>query len=193
MIRLFVAIVLGRWELVRGLRLQAPADEPNRAWRETVLQVHLFAGFPRQVEAYEVLAQVGGLGVVQAEEALGVQDQPEAGRELFGQIYGKNSQTVQDRLHGHHQDFGRWIIGHAYGRVLCRPGLDPARRELLAVGALAATGQVRQLASHARGAIHCGASVDQVSEVLDVIEDLVLAEHLIAAREVASKFSQAKR
>lgn len=193
LVRLFVAIVLGQWERVRSLRLAALAPEPNRAWREAVLQVHLFAGFPRQVEAYEVLAQVGGLGTIEAEEMPGHQDQPEAGRELFGHIYGKNSQMVQDRLHQHHGDFGGWIIGHAYGRVLSRSGLSAARRELLAVGALAATGQVRQLASHARGAIHCGATPEQVSEVLDAIEDLVAAEHLMAAREVASKFSRAKR
>lgn len=191
--RLFVAIVLGRWDEVRRLRTEAPEGEPDRSWREAVLQVHLFAGFPRQVEAYEVLAEVGGLGSLDEDERLGEPDRVQRGRELFAVIYGKNAQAVEDRLHQHHDDFGGWIVGHAYGRVLCRPGLAANRRELLAVGALAATGQVRQLASHARGAIHCGATPAEVLAAIDCVQDLLRPEYLEAARSVAAKFSRPKR
>lgn len=191
--RLFVAIVLGDWDEVRAIRERAPPGEPDRSWREAVLQVHLFAGFPRQVEAYEVLAEVGGLGEEGPDEALGEPDLEDRGRELFAHIYGKNAKAVEDRLHAHHDDFGRWIVGHAYGRVLSRPGLAANRRELLAVGALAATGQTRQLASHARGAIHCGATPAEVLAVIDAAADLIRPERLEAAREVAAKFARPKR
>lgn len=191
--RLFAAITLADWDEVKRLRAEAPPGEPDRSWREAVLQVHLFAGFPRQVEAYEVLAGVGGLGEEGEDEHLGEPDREDRGRELFAHIYGKNAEAVEARLHAHHDDFGRWIVGHAYGRVLSRPGLAANRRELLAVAALAATGQTRQLASHARGAIHCGATPEEVLAVLDAIEDLVRAERLQAAREVAKKFTVAKR
>lgn len=191
--RLFVAIVLGRWDEVRRLRVEAPPGEPDRSWREAVLQVHLFAGFPRQVEAYEVLSQVGGLGTLEPDEHLAEPDLIERGQELFAQIYGKNAGAVEARLHAHHEDFGSWIVGHAYGRVLSRPGLAANRRELLAVGALAATGQVRQLASHARGAIHCGATSAEVRAVIDTVADMVRPEYLKSAREVAAKFSRTKK
>lgn len=191
--RLFVAIVLGRWDEVRALRAAAPPGEPDRAWREAVLQVHLFAGFPRQVEAYEVLSQVGGLGPLDADEHAAELDLPERGRALFADVYGKNATAVEERLVMHHPDFGAWILGHAYGRVLSRPGLSAARRELLAVGALAATGQARQLASHARGAIHCGAEPAEVMAVLDVTEDLIRPERVIAARHVMEKFSSSPK
>lgn len=191
--RLFVAIVLGRWEDVQQMRAAAPPGEPDRAWREAVLQVHLFAGFPRQVEAYEVLREAGGLGTPDPDEALGEPDLEDRGRALFADIYGKNAEAVEARMHDHHDDFGRWIVGHAYGRVLSRPGLAANRRELLAVGALAATGQTRQLAGHARGAIHCGATPEEVAGVIEAVQDLLSPERAEAARAVVAKFSKPKR
>ena len=53
LVRLFVGCVLGRWDEVRALRASAGDREPDRRWREAVLQVHVFAGFPRLVEAYD--------------------------------------------------------------------------------------------------------------------------------------------
>ena len=50
LVRLSAGIALGAWDEVRTLRQEAPAGEPDRAWREIVLQSHLFAGFPRVVE-----------------------------------------------------------------------------------------------------------------------------------------------
>ena len=44
--RLFTAICLGEFDVVRELRSAAPEGEPDRAWREAVLQTHLFCGFP---------------------------------------------------------------------------------------------------------------------------------------------------
>ena len=87
-------------------------------------------------------------------------------------------------------DYARWIAAHAYGEVLSRPGLSAARRELLAVAALVATGQDRQLASHSRGAVHCGASREEVFDVLEAIADFVRPERLERARAVLSRFAR---
>ena len=190
LVRLSTAIVLGNWEVVREVREQAEGGEPNRAWREAVLQVHLFAGVPRQVEAYEVLDRAGGLGALEAGEALDAPADPREGTELFETIYGRNAEAVRARLRGFQPDFATWVLGHAYGRVLSRPGLSADRRELLAVAALAATGQDRQLASHARGAIACGASAEKVRATLDAIEDLVDPGHLDRARAVVARFAR---
>lgn len=189
--RLTTAIVLGRWEDLRRARAQAPPGEPDRAWREAVLQAHLFAGFPRLVEAYGVLEEAGGLGAPEPGEA-GPED-PAAttarGRALFERIYGAEAGRVRAALERRQPLFARWIEGHAYGRVLSRPGLDPARRELLACCALAATGQDRQLASHARGALRCGASLQELLDALEAIADLVLPERLERARRVVERFA----
>lgn len=188
LIRLFVAATQGDWEKLAQLRRAAPAGEPNAAWREAMLQLHLFAGFPRQVEAYEVLAEAGGLGpeLPRTPE----EDFNQRGRALFERIYGDKTDRVLGRIQELEHDFGDWICAHAYGTVLARPGLEASRRELLAVGALASLGQMRQLASHARGAIRCGATPEEVLEVLDVAAPQILPERLASARQVAKRFAE---
>ncbi|MFT5050243.1 MAG: 4-carboxymuconolactone decarboxylase [Chlamydiales bacterium] len=189
LIRLSTAIVIGDWTEVERVRANAPDGEPDRAWREAVLQVHLFAGVPRQVEAFEVLQRAGGLGAVGADEHIDQASDPEHGMALFGRIYGSNAERIAERLRGFHPDFGDWVLGHAYGRVLSRPGLGADRRELLAVTALAATGQDRQLASHARGALACGATCEEVTDAIESTADLIDPLYLERARAVAARFA----
>lgn len=159
LVRLFAAIVTGRWEEVLRIR---DAEDAEPRWREAVLQAHLFAGFPRTVEAFEYLHDV-------------LPDAPmpkaEGGAVLFDTIYGELADSVRARLHGFDPDFGRWITEHAYGRVLARGGLSADKRELLAVAALAVTDQERQLMSHVRGAVRCGAQPGEVEATIEVVVD----------------------
>lgn len=187
-LRLSTAIVLGAWDEVLRIRAAAPPGEPDRAWREAVLQAHVFAGFPRVVEAYGVLQAAGGLGQLEPDEVLDEPELPERGRELFERIYADHSARIGQFLRDSHPDFARWIEGHAYGRILTRPGLSAARRELLAVAALAAFGQERQLASHVRGALRCGASESEVVEALQCVRDLIGDARCTAALRVAARF-----
>lgn len=191
LVRLFAAVVLGRWDDVRALRLAAPEGEPDRAWRETVLQAHVFAGFPRGVEAYGALDAAGGLGALEPGEELAEPEDAARGKALFERIYADLSERVHATLESGHPDFARWIVGHAYGRVLTRPGLAADRRELLAVVALCAFGQERQLASHVRGAVRCGASVDDVRAALESVRDLVGDARCDAALRIAERFASA--
>lgn len=186
--RLFTAVVLGKWEELARIRAQAGPGEPDRAWREAILQAHLFCGFPRVVEALGVLAEAGGLGRAGPEEILGEGDQPARGRELFERVYAQESDKVRAILEGGHPDFAAWIEGHAYGRVLTRPGLEADRREILAVAGLAALGQDRQLAGHVRGARRCGASREELEAALDAVGDLIRPERLERARRVLERF-----
>ena len=188
--RLFVACVLGRWAEVERLRRAAGPGEPDRSWRETLLQVHVFAGFPRAVEAYGVLTAAGGLGELAPDEVLGEAEQHERGRELFERVYAADAARIRATLEAAHPDFARWIEGHAYGRILSRPGLAPVSRELLAVSALAALGQDRQLASHVRGSLRCGATRADSEAVLDSGADLIEPERLERARAVLAYFAQ---
>jgi 4-carboxymuconolactone decarboxylase len=192
LLRLFTACVLGRWDVVRELRAAAVSPEPDRRWREAVLQVHVFAGFPRLVEAYGLLAEEGGLGALDHDELCASEDDRDArarGRELFDRIYASDAPAVRAMLERHHPDFAAWIGEHAYGRVLARPGLAADRRELLAVAALAALGQDRQLASHARGSLRVGASAAALHETLEAIADLVEPVRLEQARRVVARFA----
>jgi 4-carboxymuconolactone decarboxylase len=190
LVRLSAAIALGRWDALRELRRSAPTGEPDRRWREVLLQAHLFAGFPRVVEAASVLAEAGGLGQHEPDELEPAPVSPAAGRALFDAIYAEQSEPVRAALTGFHPLLARWIAEHAYGRVLARPGLAADRRELCAVAALAAQGQDRQLASHARGAVRLGATTAELVETLEALTPWLAAPDLARAHEVVAHFGR---
>ncbi len=188
LLRLSVAICLGRWDVLRDVRRGA-SEPPDRAWREAVLQTHLFTGYPRVVEACRRLAEVGGLGAAEPEETGPAPEDFAAGRALFERIYAENAPAVREELETYHPALARWIEGHAYGRVLTRPGLSPARRELLSVACLAALGQERQLASHVRGAVLCGAEPREIREALEAVEDLVDLASMPSLPRILTQFA----
>lgn len=188
--RLSALIALGRWDALRALRRAAPAGEPDRGWREVLLQAHLFAGFPRVVEAAGVLEEAGGLGAPASDELEDGSGSDAAGRALFDAIYGAQAPSVRGALERFHPLLARWIGEHAYARVLARPGLAADRRELCAVAALAVQGQERQLASHARGAVRLGARAEEVRATVEAVSDLVHPDDLARLREVVARFTR---
>ena len=190
LLRLSVAICNGDRERIVAMRREAGDGARCRAWREAVLQSHLFAGFPRVVAAMDALHAAGGLGEPDPEEAAGAPEDFEAGRALFERIYREKADPVRGVLRAYHPALAAWVEGHAYGRVLTRGGLSVDRRELLAVVCLAAGGQERQLASHVRGAVHCGASPDEVRSALDAVADLIDDDRLREAQRVVAQFAQ---
>ena len=179
---------LGDWPALGELRRAHPGLAGLRG-REALLQLHLFCGFPRIVEAFGVLADAGGLGEPEPDERRSEADRPDAGKALFDRIYEAQSERVAGLLGDYHPDFQGWILGHAYGRVLSRPGLSARERELLACVALTATDQHRQLASHVRGALRCGATRQDLLDVLRVLEELLPAERLERSAAVFRRFS----
>ena len=188
LVRLSTAIVVGNWDVLKSTRAAAPAGEPDREWREAALQTHLFAGFPRLVQAFGVLDEVGGLGTPAPDELEADAQATQRGAQLFNTIYADGAPAVRGMLEGYHGDFAAWIAEHAYARVLARPGMAADRRELLASCALAALGQERQLASHARGALRCGASFDELLEAFEAVTDLIDEDRLERARRIAERF-----
>jgi len=59
------------------------------------------------------------------------------------------------------------MVVEGYGKVLGRPQLDLATRELCIVALLAVLGAPRQLYSHLRGAMNAGADPSEVEETLE--------------------------
>lgn len=139
---------------------------PRGELEETLLQGVLFFGFPRSVTAFETLLRTWPTECGPRGGGLPRDDWPAAGHALFDAIYDRNAPAVHAMLESCHGEFHDFVIEAAYGRVLSRPGLDPRRRELIAVGALAALDQTPQLVAHARGARRFGATQDELREAL---------------------------
>lgn len=186
LIRLTVAIVLHDQEALVEIGDKLKRIGHAEPIHETVLQCHLFCGFPRTLAALDVLREAGlkvaDPGFAAPEEA--------KGQGLFDTIYGDGAGRVRKHLETLSPTFAGWIANHAYGAVLARPGLSPMERECLAVAALAATGHGRQLASHARGAVRCGARPEDVKMTVETLEGRILPERLERAREIVSRFAE---
>ena len=74
------------------------------------------------------------------------------------------------------------MITEGYGKVLSRPSLDLARRELCVIAACAAGGHERQLHAHLHGAVNVGAPAEWVTDTLDALAGLIPAATVDAAR-----------
>lgn len=145
--------------LERAQDLVPPADI-----EEYLLQTYLFAGFPSTINAFFTwqawASESGG-----RDQPFGVETDKQAewrtrGEQLCRLVYGENFDALQRRLGRLHPALADWTLVEGYGKVLGRPGPDPARRELAAIGALIAVAANRQLAAHLRGAINTGVPAD---------------------------------
>ena len=78
-------------------------------------------------------------------------------------------ERLRENIRDLHPLLDDWMIVEGYGKVLSRPGLDLARRELCIVAACAAAAQDRQLHSHLHGALNVGvAPTTSSTSALDV-------------------------
>lgn len=150
-----------------AVRAAISAGASARQILEAIRMVHLFGGFPRTLNALEAAHRAfKASGMPLPKRPRDTTSLP-AGRRLFAKIYSRQAHAVSAYLDGLDPVVAVWIQQHAYGRVLSRRGLDAATREVLAVAALTATGQERQLVSHALGALRCGSPPAEVLAAFD--------------------------
>lgn len=184
---LLALVVLGRWDQLRkALRRAAREGIPLAEVREILLQAHLFAGFPRAIEAFENLAAVQATGIFPAQSTpkSGETEEGARGKELFERIYGARAEEVRRRLASLHGDLERWVLEHAYGEVLSRPGLSTKQRELASVAALVVSRQWRQVLSHLRGALRLGADPGEIRAVFQELRPFAPPAVLAKARRL---------
>jgi 4-carboxymuconolactone decarboxylase len=99
------------------------------------------------------------------------------GEDLCKMIYGDHYSKLMENMRELHPDLAEWILVEGYGKVLARPFLKPRTRELLIVALTAALGVPRQFESHVRGAIHAGATGEELKSVMQELKDLVDSTH----------------
>ena len=142
---------------------------------EAVLQTHLFAGYPRTINALAALrTQKHGRFDAQIENSFScnVAKQSESesflrqGEKLCRQIYGRGYDRLRQRMADLHPALDRWMVEVGYGRVLSRPGLTLRLRELCVLSVLSGQNVAPQLASHLRGALRVGASKSECEAII---------------------------
>jgi 4-carboxymuconolactone decarboxylase len=127
---------------------------------EILLQSYLFLGYPLSLNAFGVWREVSG-----REAPDPVPDDwegwSERGAGVCQTIYGGQYEGLRRNIRGLHPDMERWMVVEGYGKVLGRPGLDLATRELCIASLLAVLGTPKQLYSHLRGALNAGATLQE--------------------------------
>lgn len=161
--------------LARAVDRAAAACDAG-AVEESLLQSHLFVGFPRALEALAVWRQRSG---VPAPESLAEEDGRDVavrGQAVCATVYGGEYERLRANVKRLHPAYERWMVEDGYGKVLGRAGLSLRVRELCIVAQLAAFGAPRQLYSHLRGALNAGAT--------DADVEAALAEAAVVSRPV---------
>lgn len=152
--------------LARALRIAARVASPA-AVDEVLLQAHLFVGFPVALEALILWRRVHP-----EHQPASAGEAPELweprGEIVCRTIYAANYEKLRVNVERLHPDFDRWMATGGYGRVIGRPGLDLATRELCIVALLAVWDSPRQLHSHLRGALHAGASPGETQAAVEI-------------------------
>jgi len=178
LIRISLCSAAGRLEELReelDSALERGLEGPDI--REAILQVYLFSGYPRAINALGVFREV--LDSREDPEASPetrslTEEDPveleERGRCLMRLVYGKSFERLVSNMERLDPEMSRWIVREGYGKVLSRPGLDARTRELCIVAVLRALGLNPQLEAHRKGAVNVGASEEEVAEAIELAE-----------------------
>lgn len=145
---------------------------PGEEVEEAILQSYLFLGYPAALNAFALWRRISG-----REPAPPVEDDlaewQDRGAEVCRAVYGGQYPRLREHIRFLHPDMERWMVAEGYGKVLGRPGLPLATRELCISALLAVLGALTQLHSHLRGALNVGAPVEQIEEALDIAGELL--------------------
>jgi 4-carboxymuconolactone decarboxylase len=133
--------------------------------REALRTIVPYLGFPRTFDA--LAAARDALPPPAMTPDVAPAEWPGRGMRFFDRVYGADASRVRVNLRALDPDVADWVAHDAYGKVLSRAGLPEATRELIGVVLLASQGLRNQLSGHVRGALHCGATREDVAAFLD--------------------------
>jgi 4-carboxymuconolactone decarboxylase len=187
LVRLAAVLAAGSETAVR-LHLERAAAGVRPEWvEEVILQTYLFGGFPRGLNGMREWRRVSGRTAPRDDDGERFGDfaaWQARGEITCATVYGPFYARLRHNIRELHPALDAWMIVEGYGKVLSRPALDLARRELCIVAACAAAGQARQLHSHLHGALHAGAAPAAVDGALDALADLLSPDDLARCRQL---------
>jgi 4-carboxymuconolactone decarboxylase len=189
LVRMAAVAAGGHEKDLRAALAVAVRESPPIWVEEVILQTYLFAGFPRALNAAREWRRIQGesrAATPQGREPSVDYTQVAAWR-IHGEatcsvVYGAAYDRLRRNITALHPALDAWMIVEGYGKVLSRPQLDLARRELCIIAACAHTAQERQLHSHLHGALNAGAPANSVDATLDALGDVLAPDAMRSAR-----------
>ena len=180
LVRLSAVVATGSERVVREAISSAHKNVPAVWIEELLLQTHLFAGFPRALNAMREWRRHEPVPVATTDDA-DLETRRQNGVATCGAVYGSMYERLRENIRDLHPLLDDWMIIEGYGKVLSRSGLDLPRRELCIIAACAASDQERQLHSHLHGALNVGVAPAVIDQTIEAIADLV-GDHAQSAR-----------
>jgi 4-carboxymuconolactone decarboxylase len=181
LVRLAAALAAGSEVQVRDLLIVAFDATPHIWIEELLLQTYLFAGFPRTLNG---MREWRRLQPVDARDSRERGSFRERGEDTCRRVYGGMYERLRVNITELHPLLDAWMIEEGYGKVLSRPGLDLARRELCIVAACAASAQDRQLQSHLHGAQNVGVPPAVIGATLEALHGVIDGARLERAQRL---------
>jgi 4-carboxymuconolactone decarboxylase len=187
LVALAAALAAGReQELVARSRAVVAAQVPPVWVDELLLQSVLMLGYPRALAGAGVWRSTTGIRGPATDPSLSEEADlwRRRGEETCRRIYGATYDRLRSNVRDLHPALDAWMVEEGYGKVLSRPGLDLARRELCTVAQLAVLGSPRQLHSHFRGALHAGAGPGHLEAALTAAAEVAGEAGVAEARRL---------
>ncbi len=193
LVRIAGAVAGAPLALTRRVMAEAVGVAPSEAVDEVLLQSYLFAGFPRALNATRAWREVSGEHAPD-NDVHAVADDPSqlarSGELACRTVYGEKYDALRAAVRRLHPALDAWMVLDGYGKVLSRSGLPLVQRELCIVAACAASEQLPQLKSHLRGALNCGAALEDLAHTMSALADIIPREALTAARDVLNRIKE---
>jgi 4-carboxymuconolactone decarboxylase len=172
-VRIATATATGNEATLRERMIAARAADVPAVWvEELLLQSFLNVGYPLALVAFGVWREVAGPPKETGEPIAHPEWErwTERGVEACAAVYGRTYHKLLVNLRALHPAIESLVVVDAYGKILGRPGLDPKRRELCTLAAIAMLRADRQLHAHMRGALNTGSTREEVDAVLALVE-----------------------
>ena len=155
---------------------------PPEAVEDAVLQSYLFLGYPAALRGLTAWRRISERAAP-AEPAADDAEWERRGEATCARVYGGQYERLRANIAALHPDMERWMVREGYGKVLGRPGLDLATRELCIVALLAPQDAAPQLYSHLRGALNAGAGEPLLDETVRLLLGSLPSERARALTE----------
>jgi 4-carboxymuconolactone decarboxylase len=167
------------------MRAARAAEVPHLWMDELLLQSLLNVGYPLTLAAFAVWRELagpadGGESLLHGEHGRWAK----RGETLCAEVYGRTYHKLLLNLRAMHPALESLVVVDAYGKILARPGLDAARRELCTLAAITMLEAPKQLHAHLRGALNVGWTREDVDALL------VLAEQDVGAARALKMWEQ---
>lgn len=183
-----ISIALNDKNKARKLMQDAlEAGIPYSSLYESILQIHLFAGYPASIEGLALLQ------VVYHQEPNPVEPYDlllfkQRGEELCRDIYTTVFEKMNNRMHSFSPELAEWMILDGYGKTLSRPGLDIQTRELINICILSLGKWKQQCISHVRGALNVGLTIEDIHKGIAFLQEEETKEAHAFALDIISDF-----